>query len=634
MRPFRHEGVKIMSRILVSVILALGVSGMAQAQTKKAAPAKAAATKDSSANTWDLTGIFADEAAWKAGMEKVKAGLPELAACKGKLGDSAKTLKKCLDIYLSLSEQTYRINSWTSLQKATDTGLALNTERDTLSNDLLAKLSETASFIEPEITKLGKDKVMKLAKDDDLKPYSHLLRTTIERADHIMDAGKEGLLASLGPVLGGGRDLQQLLMTSDIPWKSINIGGKQVTIDQMAYTKYRQSPDRNLRSRVFDAFYSTLTKFQRTFGENLGRSVKRNVIVARARNYPNAVSMVLDGEKIPQEVYRTLIAEVNNGLPALHEYLNFQKKRMGVKTLEYSDAYAPGINWKGKFTIEDSKKITAAALAPLGEDYVNRFNKAISERWQDVYPKKGKQGGAFMDPSVYALHPFVFLNHQDDFNSLSTFAHEWGHAMHSVYTNASQPYMYANYATFIAEIASTANEVLLNHYMVKNAKTNKEKAFYLEALLESIRATFFRQTQFGEFELALHEEIEKGGALSGEGISKIYGGIARKYYGHDKDVMKVNEKYFSEWAFVPHFYGSFYVYQYATSFSAAVYFATQIIEGKEGALEKYLTVLKAGGSKYPYDILLDAGVDMKSPQVYQAVVELMKKTTEQLKALK
>ena len=292
---------------------------------------------------------------------------------------------------------------------------------------------------------------------------------------------------------------------------------------------------------------------------------------------------------------------------------------LGLKKQKYSDVYPPVVKATKRYPIDKTRKMTLEAVAPLGKDYVSKLTAATEKNWMDVYPRKGKRSGAFMSGSAYNLHPFVFLNHQDDYNSASTYAHEWGHAMHSIYSNREQPYAKSSYSIFVAEIAAIVNETLMIEKAIKDAKTDEEKLFYLGYALESIRGTYFRQTQFGEFELALHEAIEKGEALSGQKISKIYGKIARKYYGHEKGVMTIDENFFSEWAFVPHFYYGFYVYQYSTSISAAYYFSDKILSGDKGVLKKYQTLLKAGGSKYPHELLLDAGLDMSRPDAYRAI---------------
>ncbi len=584
---------------------------------------------------WNLSAIYADEGAWKADMEKVRSRFPEIRKCQGHLGDSAESLKKCLDLYFDLRKTDARIATWAELKKAGDVSNSKNIEAMGMAEDLGAKFGQESAFISPEIAALGREKVEKFeSKLPALSIYKQFLRVILDQTDHLLDTPREELVASLSPVTDTSVDIQRILLSSDIAWKQVKLSdGKMHVANQTTYEKYRESAIREDRLKVFSAFYSVLSQFQNTLGDSLGLATKRDVIMARTRKYPNALSASLDSDKIPEEVYRMLIQQVNAGLPVYHSYLSLQKKRLGISKMEYADAYAPAGKFDVKFPIEKSKAVVLEALAPLGSEYQKKLASAFEGGWMDVYPKQGKQNGAFMNPAAYDVHPYLLLNHLDNFSSASTLAHEWGHAMHSVYSQANQSYVNSDYATFIAEIASTTNEVLLHEYLIKNAKSKQEKAFYLESLLKLIRTTFFRQSQFAEFQLRIHEELEKGSALSGHRMSEIYGDIARRYYGHDKGVMTIDPKYFSEWAFVPHFYEGFYVYQYATSISAGFYFAENILNGIPGAQEKYLDVLKSGGSKYPYEILLDAGVDMKAPQVYQSIVARMKKAVEELGAL-
>ena len=592
-------------------------------------------TKDSDSNTylWDLSAIYADEAAWKADMEKVKQELPEMKKCQGHLGDSPEKLKACLDLNFKISKIVSRGATWAGLKKSDDLLNQKNVENLQLSEDFGANVGKELSFISPEVASIGRTQIEKMeSKLPALNEYKQYLRVILDQKDHLLDTPREELLATLGPVLYASSEIQPLLLSSDISWKSVKLSdGKTYSVNQTVYEKFRESPNRADRLKVFTAFYEVLTQFQNTLGESLGTAVKYHVTSAKIRSYPNALAQAMDADKIPEEVYRTLIKQVNLGLPVYHAYLNHLKKNLGLKTMDYADAYAPGNDVKESFPVERAKKTVLEAVAPLGPEYQKKLASAFESRWMDVYPRKGKGTGGFMNPAATEVHPYLLLNHQDNFSSTSTLAHEWGHAMHSVYSITHQPYQYSDYSTFVAEIASITNEVLLREYLIKNAKNKKEKSYYLEELMKLIRTTFFRQSQFAEFELRLHEEIESGSALSGQKMSDIYGEIARKYYGQKEGVLNFDKKYFSEWAFIPHFYGGFYVYQYATSIAAAFYFAENILAGKPDARDKYLTVLQSGSSKYPYEILMDAGVDMKSPEVYQAVVARMKSAIEELK---
>ncbi len=584
---------------------------------------------------WDLTPLFADEAAWRNAFSDLEKNLTKLRTCKGNLGSSSENMEKCLSLLFQMKLRMARLASWSSLQRASDVRSSTNNERMQLTEDLSAHLRSESSFLVPEVAKIKTSKIESfLTKNHKLNPYRQLLREIKDQSAHILDPAREELLATLSPVLRPGSGIQSLLLSADIAWPTLTLKSGAEKIDTAAYTRLRESNDRDQREKVFTSFFASLTQYQRTLGANLANSVKTTVIRAKLRGYKSALQAALDGEQIPEEVYRTLITQVNTSLPSFHRYLRHHGDSLGLKKLEYFDAYVSGDDLDLKFSLENSKQLVLGAVEPLGNDYVQRLKHAFSQQWMDVHPREGKVNGAFMDGSAFEVHPYILLNHQDNFSSLSTLAHEWGHAMHSLYSNEAQPYVTSGYSTFIAEIASTLNEILLNEKMIADAKTAKEKRFYLETLLKMIRGTFYRQTQFAEFELSLHEELEKGDALSGQKISKIFGEIARKYYGHAAGVMNIDEKYFSEWAFVPHFYRGFYVYQYATCLAAAFYFAEGILTNKPRALENYLNVLKAGGSKYPYEILKEAGVDMKAPRVYQAVAHRLERALDELSALK
>jgi oligoendopeptidase F len=605
--------------ILAAVFIALVVSPWARAE--------------STADTWDLTPLFASESTWKEEYGSLTRAFQSLTPCKGHLGSSGAMMLKCLDEYFTLQMRLSRLSTWASLQRSADVKNPLNNERSQLADDLGSKFGQETAFFVPELAKLGRPKVSRLvAKTPGLAPYKQFLRSVADQAEHILDPARTQLLATLAPVVHTGHDIHSLMISADIPWPTIELSTGKAKIDTAGYTLRRESAKRSDREKVFTSFYGTLNQYEGTLGATLANSVKTNVIMAKIQHYKNPLDAALEREKIPESVYHTLVSQVNSGLPVLHRYLRHIGSSLGIKKLEYFDAYVAGGDLAMKIPLAQAKAAVLEALAPLGPDYVKRLSDAFSQRWMDVYPREGKVNGAFMEGAAYQVHPFLLLNHQDNFESMSTLAHEWGHAMHTVFTTGSQPYVNADYSIFIAEIASILNEVLLHEKLIKDAKTPEEKKFYLEAMLKMIRGTFYRQTQFAEFELALHDEVDHGGALTGQKISAIYGGIARKYYGHDQGVMNFDKRFFSEWVFVPHFYNSFYVYQYATCMAAAFYFADQILTNVPGARENYLNVLKAGSSKYPYEILKDAGVDMADPKVYKAVVRRAELALNQLGA--
>ena len=589
---------------------------------------------ESSKDLWNLTGLFKDKRSWDKARKQVARDLKPIKACEGQLMTNAKRLSTCLEKMFTTRLKVSEIYYWAMLQKAADSLDAKNTEYSGQAGDLSAKFSQATSFFAPEIAKAGMEKVKAFqAENKKLEPYAQYLRNVFVQSKHILSSSEESIISAFRPVIGASTGTFGLLNSADIVWPKVKMSDGEATIDIAGYSKYRQSTNREDRQKAYDAFYGVLKQYERTFGSTLTQSVKSRTIEAKLRGYDNALDMAMGSDNLPDQVYRTLVKEVNKSLPTLHRYLEIRKNLLDLKKQNYSDIYPSVVKTDQKYSIDKAREMTIAAVEPLGKDYVSMITEATAQDWMDVYPRKGKRSGAFMAGSAYNLHPFVFLNHQDTYNSASTYAHEWGHALHSMYSNKNQPYAKSQYATFIAEIAAIVNETLMLEKAIKDAKTDKEKLFYLGYALEFIRGTYFRQTQFGEFELKIHELVEKGEALSGARISKIYGDITRRYYGHDKGVMNVSDKFFTEWAFVPHFYYGFYVYQYSTSISAAYYFAEKILSGDKDVLAKYKTVLKAGGSKYPHEILLDAGLDMTKPDAYRAIDRKANQIMDQMESI-
>ena len=354
--------------------------------------------------------------------------------------------------------------------------------------------------------------------------------------------------------------------------------------------------------------------------------------MAKARNYGSVLERELFSDNIPEEVYRTLVEEVNQALPTLHRYFRLRARMLGVDEMRYYDIYPPLVALDKTFDIETSKAITLEAMEVLGDDWVEMQRDAFSKRWVHVYPQRGKRSGAYMNPAAYDVHPYILLNHNDDYESLSTLAHEWGHAMHTLYSKQSQPFDTSFYSTFIAEIPSTSLELILQDYMTRNTDSVEEKLYYLGSGLEGMRGTFFRQTMFAEFELALYEAVERGEALSGESISAIYGDILKRYHGHEEGVVVIDELYTNEWMFVPHFYLNMYVYQYATSQTAGAALYQKIKTEGEAGVDNYKNLLRAGGSDYPYVLLKNAGVDMATPEPYRAAVATMNAIMDEMEA--
>jgi oligoendopeptidase F len=582
--------------------------------------------------TWDLADLYRDTAAWTTEKDAVKAALPGLARFKGHLGDRAANLKDALTTISALNKQNDRLAVYANLLADVDTTVAVNQERRDLSTRLAADLGEAVSWMTPELLQVGEAKINGfLAVDPALGVFKFQLANILRQAPHTLGAEAEAVMAAASAPLAGPESIRDQLNDSDIPWPSIKLkSGKTVRLDDQGYSEARETPDRDDRRKVMEAFFGEYSKFKTSLGAAMAAYVQGNIFRAKQRKYPNALASALSTDNVPEAVYRTLIAETNAGLPALHRYFKIRQKVMGLPDMHYYDIYPPAVKLDKTFSVDESRTQTLEAVKPLGPDYVAMLAKATASPWADYAPRKGKHGGAYMNGSAYEVHPYLLLNLTGNYDSMSTFAHEWGHAMHTMLTTQNQSYENSNYSIFIAEIASTLNEQLLARHMYDAAKSREEKLYYLFATLELLRATFYRQAMFGEYELAMHETMERGEALSGEKLGKIYLDLLKKYHG---DAVIIDDVDQHEWAFVPHFYYNFYVYQYATCVSASAYFDAQIAAGGQAAVTNYLNVLKAGASDYPYEILKRAGLDMASPAPYRALVAKFNKTLDEVEML-
>jgi oligoendopeptidase F len=571
---------------------------------------------------WNLADLYATPQAFDEAKAQFAKRLPELDAHRGKLGGSPVAMKATLDLYFGLAKDLSRIGSYASMRSDEDTRVpeALGARQEVM--QLAAEFGSHSSWAAPEILALPAGTVSKFLKEEPgLAPYRFFLEDLERQRAHTLSQGEEKILAEAGLVSPAPSTIYGVLANADLPFPEVTLSnGQKVRLDQSAYTKYRALPDRADRILVFREFWKAFASYQRTFGTTLDAEVKRDLFYARARNYPSCLAAALDAGNVPESVYRTLIAEANRALPTLYRAFRLRAKLLGIPDLAYHDIYPPLVKHVDMtFPIDKGEALVLEALAPLGQDYVATVSKGFDSRWMDVYPQQGKRSGAYSNGSAYDVHPYVLTNYNDDYESVSTVAHEWGHAMHSYLANKAQPYPTADYSIFVAEVASTFNEALLLRRMLDRASDDDQRLFLLGNYLENLRGTFFRQTMFAEFELAIHEAAEKGEALTGAKLTKIYGELLRRYHGHDQGVVRIPDEYAVEWAYIPHFYMNYYVYQYATSLAASTQLAREVMDGKPGAKDRYLGLLKAGGSRYPYELLKDAGVDLASPAPYRAL---------------
>ncbi len=594
--------------------------------------AATAASAETAADRWDLQALYADEAAWNADAKRLEEQMKTFAACKGQLGRSATRLRQCLDLRADFSKRLLRLSLYANELLAADTGSPSSLTLSQRTELLASEFGEAGAFVDPELLRVGRTRIHRfMAGEPGLRPYAYPLERTLRSAPHTLDDAGEALVAKFGLMGGTGGAVYSILTDADMPWPKLKLStGEDITLDASAYTKYREAPDRDDRKRVMEAFFGSFKNFERTMGVTLYAQMKQDAVYAKVRKYPDSLSSAFQVDHMPAAVFDTLVAQTNASLPTLHRYFKLRAKMLGVTDMRYHDIYPPLVKGDYAFPLATGKQLTLEAVAPLGADYVKAMAGGFDNRWMDAYPRPRKQSGAHMAGSAYDVHPFVLMNYNDDYESLTTLAHEWGHAMHSYLANKSQPFVTADYATFIAEIASTFNESLLLDRMLKTAKTDDERLFYLGNALEGLRGTFFRQAMFGEFERVTHAKVDQGQPLTGEDYSKIYCDLLKRYHG---DAVAIDDAYCIEWAYIPHFYGAFYVYQYATSIAASSLFAQQVGSGDKAALERYLTMLRAGGSADPYQLVKAAGVDLATPAPYQSLVARMNQIMDQIEAL-
>ena len=607
---------------LFSLLLALTV----------ASPALAAERPQ---DRWNLADLYPTVQAWNDDVAKVEAQLPQVAACKGHLGDSARRFKECLDLQYDVLRRYLRLLVYANELQAEDTGkpesLALTQRNQVLGS----KLTQATSFVNPEILAVGNARIDAMFKEEPaLAIYRQPVDNILRNAPHTLDSAGEALVATFQLAARQSGSVYGIFANADMPWPTVTLAdGTQATLDQAAYTKYREVANRDDRKKVMDAFFGKWKEFERTLGVAFYGNLKEDTVYTRVRKYPDSITRALDANKVPREVYDALIKATNENLPTLHRYFRLRAKMLGVQEMRYYDIYPPLVGGGREYSIDEGVKMMLESVKPLGDDYVAAMAKGVADRWMDVYPRPRKQSGAHMAGAAYDVHPYLLLNHNNDYASVSTLAHEFGHAMHSYLSNKAQPFATARYAIFVAEIASTTNEGLLLEHVLKTAKNDEERLLSLGSALEGLRGAFFRQAMFAEFEQRVHGMVDTGQSLTGEQLTKIYGEILRRYHGEAQGVVKIDDLYAIEWAFIPHFYNAFYVYQYATSIAAGSLFADAILAGKPGARERYLKLISSGGSDYPYELVKAAGVDLATREPYDALAARMNRIMDEIEAI-
>lgn len=579
---------------------------------------------------WKLEDLFADQKAWDASFAELKNLLKRTADYQGKLTNAA-SIKECFELEDEISYHAERLYVYAHMHHDEDTANPTYQALSAKAKKLNVEAGEALSFITPEILSLSEAELDKLIEDPSLKEFKFTLFEMKREKAHVLSKTEEALLAQVGNLSSAPQTIFGMLNNADMKFPKIkNEDGKEVELTHGNYIQFLESSNREVRERAFKAVYETYGKQKNTIAATLNANVNKNMFYSRVRKYPSVLEMALYGDNIPKEVYTNLIDTIHESLPLLHRYMELRKKLLGVDELHMYDLFAPLVEeYKWDITYEEAKQMTKEGLTPLGEDYLSSLQAGYDNGWIDVYENENKRTGAY-SWGAYGTHPYVLLNHKDNLNSMFTLAHEMGHALHSYYSDNALKYRDAQYTIFLAEVASTTNEALLMDYLLKNAKDPKQKMYLLTYYADQFRTTVFRQTMFAEFEKIVHERAESGESLTPQDLSDIYYELNVKYHGKG---MQVDKEIGMEWARIPHFYNSFYVYKYATGFSAATSFSKQILEEGQPAVDRYLGFLKSGGSDYSINILKKAGVDMSSPEPIREAMSVFEDIISQMEQL-
>lgn len=582
--------------------------------------------------TWDLTSMYADDAAQEADAEAVKAMFPKLAEFSGKLAEGPEVLADALDLIGEAARKMSNVYVYAHLKNDQDATNSTYQEMYAKATQLYGQFGETVAYFEPELNTIPEATLTQFIDENDrLKHYQQHLDNMGRGRAHVLPQEQELLLAQASEVFQGASNTFGLLNNADLVFPTIkDEEGKEVQLTHSLYSKFLESSDRRVRKETFEKFYSVYDQFKNTMASILSTNIKVNNYDAKVHKFESARQAALFTNNIPESVYDTLVDTVNKRLDLLHRYVGLRKELLGLEDLEMYDMYTPLLGDAPiKMTYEEAKSITLEALAPLGEEYLAIMREAFEDRWIDLYENKGKRSGAYSS-GTYDSKPYILMNWQDNVNWLYTLVHELGHSAHSYLTHKNQPYTYGSYSIFLAEIASTTNESLLTAYLLDKYEDPQVRLYIINHFLDGMKGTVYRQTQFAEFEHFMYQSDAMGQPLTQQFLSDNYRELNRKYYG---EAVNSDSEIALEWSRIPHFYYNYYVFQYATGFSAATAFSKAILEGQEGALDKYLGYLKAGRSQYPIDIIKTAGLDMTQSDYIDAALDVFEQRLNEFEAL-
>ncbi|MBG9549626.1 oligoendopeptidase F [Cytobacillus firmus] len=584
-------------------------------------------------DTWRLEDIFRSDDEWNKEYNEVQKLIPDAGKYQGRLGESAETLYAALQFQDHLLSRLGKLYTYAHMRYDQDTTNSFYQGLDDKIKNLYSEAASALAYIVPELLAEDEEKIAGYLKEKtELQLYKHSLEEINLQRPHVLSAEQESLLAQASEVLGASSNTFGMLNNADLEFPSIkDENGEEVEITHGRFSRFLESDEQRVRHDAFKAVYETYGKFRNTFASTLSGNVKKDNFNAKIRNYDSARQAALSANNIPESVYENLVNTINDNLHLLHRYVKLRKKVLGVKELHMYDLYTPLVKEvKMEIPYNEAKDLILNGLKPLGEDYLNILKEGFENRWVDVHENKGKRSGAYSS-GTYGTNPYILMNWQDNVNNLFTLAHEFGHSVHSYYTRKYQPYPYGNYSIFVAEVASTCNEALLNDYLLKTIDDDKKRLYLLNHYLEGFRGTVFRQTMFAEFEHLIHQKAQNNEALTADSLTKEYYELNKKYFG-EEDIV-IDEEIGLEWSRIPHFYYNYYVYQYATGFSAATALSKQILQEGQPAVERYIEFLKSGSSDYPIEVLKKAGVDMTSSKPIEDACKVFEEKLNEMESL-
>lgn len=581
---------------------------------------------------WNIAAMYGDEKEWEKDFKESEKMAEEFSAYSGRLSGGAEVLLSALRDRDKLWMKAEKVYVYSQMKKDEDNRRSRYQELNQRAQSLLAQISSATAFFTPELTELPEGTIEKyLEENGELREYSYMLLDLIRRKQHVLSKESEALMAQMSEIAGAPKQIFSMINNADIKFGRIHDeDGDEIEVTHGNYISLMESSDRAVRKAAYENLYAAYAAQKNTLAATYNYNAKKNCIISKIRNYPSALAAELDGDNIPEAVYRNLVKSVNENLDVLHRYVRLRKKLLGVDEIRMYDMYAPLMDMpKRDVPYEEALEIVRKGLRPMGEDYLKVMNDGIEAGWIDVFENEGKTSGAYSFGS-YDSMPYVLLNYNNKFKDAFTIVHELGHSMNSYYTREKQPYIYGGHSIFTAEVASTVNECLLMHDLLKDCDDRQEKLYLLTIYIEEFRGTIFRQTMFAEFELAVHEAVGKGEVMTADRLCEIYGELNKKYFGPE---VGYDDQIAMEWARIPHFYNAFYVYKYATGYSAAVALSRRILTGGQVARDAYMEFLAAGDSDYPIELLKGAGVDMSTPEVVDSAMKTFRELIGQLEEL-